>query len=229
MRSILFTIALTASAALLFETALPVATQAEPAQTGGVSGVVTIVKDGAPKADRSGITVYLENVPGPPPAAGPTRQIHQKYQTFAPGVMVVVKGTTVEFPNDDKVFHNVFSVSKTARFDLGLYKSGETKSVTFREAGVVDVYCNIHPQMVAKIKVLDNNHYAVTGADGSFKIKNVPPGTYPIVAWQAFGGEYRGEVTITAGGTATVSPTLTEGKPPVRHLRKDGTPYGRYK
>ena len=201
---------------------------AEAPAVGNVSGVVTVLVDDAPKANRSGVVVYLENVPGAPATSG-KREIRQKNLTFTPGLMVIVKGTTVEFPNDDKVFHNVFSVSKAARFDLGLYKSGESKSVTFREAGVVDVYCNIHPQMVTKIKVLDNGFYAVTGADGSFQIKNVPAGTYPIVAWPSHGQEARGEVTVTAGGAASFRPTLSEGSAPKRHLRKDGTPYGRYK
>jgi plastocyanin len=206
----------------------PRESRADAPAVGNVSGVVTILVDDAPKADRSGVVVYLENVPGAPAAAG-KREIRQKNLTFTPGLMVIVKGTTVEFPNDDKVFHNVFSVSKAARFDLGLYKSGDSKAVTFREAGVVDVYCNIHPHMVAKIKVLDNGFYAVTGADGSFQIKNVPAGTYPIVAWPSHGQEARGEVTVTAGGAASFRPTLSEGSAPKRHLRKDGTPYGRYK
>lgn len=195
--------------------------------TGAVTGTVTILLDGAPKANRSEVVVYLEGVPG---AARPeSRTIHQKDLTFSPGLMVVVKGSTVEFPNDDKVFHNVFSVSKSAKFDLGLYKSGTSKSVTFKEAGVIDVYCNIHPQMAAKIKVVDSSYYAVTGADGTFKIKNVPPGTYPIVAWQAYGSEYRGEVKVTSGDAAAAQISLVEGEAPQRHLRKDGTPYGRYK
>ncbi|HVK66637.1 MAG TPA: plastocyanin/azurin family copper-binding protein [Polyangium sp.] len=206
----------------------PRVSRAEAPAVGNVSGVVTVLVDDAPKGDRSGVVLSLENVPGPPAPAG-KREIRQKNLAFTPGLMVIVKGTTVEFPNDDKVFHNVFSVSKAARFDLGLYKSGESKSVTFREAGVVDVYCNIHPHMVTKIKVLDNGFYAVTGADGSFQIKNVPVGTYPVVAWQAHAPEVRGEVTVTAGGSATFKPTLTEGTASKRHLRKDGTPYGRYK
>jgi plastocyanin len=193
-----------------------------------VTGAVTITKDGSPKANRSGVAVYLENVPGPMPAPV-VREMRQKNLTFTPGLMVIVKGTTVEFPNDDKVFHNVFSVSKSTRFDLGLYKSGTTKAVTFKQAGVVDVYCNIHPQMIAKIKVLDTGYYAVTGADGSFRIKNVPPGTYPLVAWQAHGQEYRGEVKVTAGAATSVTLALVEGKATTAHLRKDGTPYGRYK
>jgi plastocyanin len=201
---------------------------ADPAGSGVVAGTVAVTLDGAPKPDRSGVAVYLENVPGgaPPPQ---TRQMHQLNLSFTPGVMVVTTGTTIEFPNDDKVFHNVFSVSSAARFDLGLYKSGISKSVTFKKPGVIDVYCNIHPQMAAKIKVLDTSYYALTGADGSFRIKGVPAGTYPVVAWQAKGDEYRGEVTVAAGGTAQLSISLVETRAPKRHLRKDGTPYGRYK
>jgi plastocyanin len=201
---------------------------AAPSPTGAVAGAVTILKDGEPKADRSWVAVYLENVPGTPPASKASA-IRQKDLTFLPGVLVVTVGSTVEFPNDDKVFHNVFSVSSAARFDLGLYKSGTKRTVTFKKPGVVDVYCNIHPQMAARIKVLDTAYYAVTGANGAFRIKDVPPGTYPVVAWQAHGEEHRGEVTVTPGGVATLAISLVEGKPPKRHLRKDGTPYGRYK
>ena len=202
-------------------------TGADPS-AGTVSGSVTITKDGSNKSDRSNVVVYVEGVPGDVHAAK-SQVIHQRELTFLPGILAIPVGTTVEFPNDDKVFHNVFSVSKGGKFDLGLYKSGTSKSVTFKEAGVIDVYCNIHPQMAAKIKVLDTSFYAVTGADGTFKIKNVPPGTYPIVAWQAVGGEYRGEVKVAPGGAADVQVALVEADAPQRHLRKDGTPYGRYK
>ena len=80
-----------------------------------------------------------------------------------------------------------------------------------------------------KIKVLDTSFYAVTGADGTFKIKNVPPGKYPIVGWQPYGQEYRGEVVVPPGATASTTISLVLGKGPKTHLRKDGTPYGRYK
>lgn len=201
---------------------------ANPAASGVVAGAVTILAGDAPKADRSGIAVYLEGVPGEAPAPV-VRKMHQQNLMFAPGVMIITTGTTIEFPNEDKVFHNVFSVSSAARFDLGLYKSGTSKSVTFDKPGVVDVYCNIHPQMAAKIKVIGTRYHAVTSADGSFRIKGVPAGTYPVVAWQAYGDDYRGEVTVAAGGTTSLSISLVEGKSPTRHLRKDGTPYGRYK
>jgi len=201
-------------------------------EAGSVTGKVTIRKDGKAKGDLSGAVVYLEVAGSEGDDASPAAQkstIRQKDLKFKPDVAVVTTGSTIEFPNDDKVFHNVFSVSSPAKFDLGLYKSGTSKSVTFTRAGVVDVYCNIHPDMVAKIKVLDTPYYAVSDADGSFTIAGVPPGTYPVVAWQARGAEWRGEVTVAAGKASSATITLDEGARAKRHLRKDGTPYGRYK
>jgi plastocyanin len=154
--------------------------------------------------------------------------IHQKNQTFRPDLVVVPKNSTVDFPNDDKIFHNVFSLSRAARFDLGLYKSGTTRSVQVRRAGVVDIYCNIHPNMVSQIKVVDTPYHAVTGADGRFRITGIPPGTYPVTAWVPYGEEWRGQVVIEPGKTARLELTVKAGQPPRRHLRKDGTPYGRY-
>jgi plastocyanin len=197
--------------------------------SGSVTGKVLLKNaDGEAKSDMSGIVVHLEGVPGDTPAPK-QNEIRQKDLTFIPDRMVVVKESTVEFPNDDKVFHNVFSLSRAARFDLGLYKSGTSKGVTFKKAGVVDVYCNIHPQMAAKILVVDSKHYATTAADGSFKIPNVPPGKYPVVAWQPWGDAWRGEVTVEPGKAASLSVSLVAGKKPQQHTRKDGTPYGRYK
>lgn len=197
---------------------------------GKVAGTVTVEKDGAPRKDRSGVVVYLEGITAPPPANDESKpRIKQFEQQFVPRLTVVPRGTTIEFPNEDKIFHNVFSVSAGAKFDLGLYKSGESKSVTFKRPGTVDVYCNIHPNMIAKVKVVDSPFYAVTGADGAFTIAGVPPGTYPVVAWLANGSPERAEVTVAEGATATVSFRLVEGKADASHLRKDGTPYGRYK
>ena len=198
--------------------------------SGAVRGTVSIDKDGSPKSDRSQVVVHLENVPGPPPElAKYRRSIRQQDQAFWPELTVVVKGATIDFPNEDRVFHNVFSLSEAAKFDLGLYKQGESKSITFRRTGVVDLYCNIHPEMIAKIKVVDTAHYAVTGEDGTFRLDGVPAGTYPIVAWQAHGEPFRGEVTITSGGKVSLDIKLVEQPHFKTHLRKDGTPYGRYK
>lgn len=201
------------------------------AAAGEVTGKVSLNKPGGGPADPSGIVVYLESVPAvpAPEAERPHPQVHQRELQFTPSLTVVVKGTTVDFPNDDKVFHNVFSFSEAAKFDLGLYKSGTSKSVTFRQPGVVSLYCNIHPDMISKIKVLDTSYYAVVGKDGAFRIAQVPPGSYPLVAWQSWGPEFRGQVTVGSAATAPVLIQLTAGQPEIRHLRKDGTPYGRYK
>ena len=154
--------------------------------------------------------------------------IHQRNQTFRPDLVVVPKNSTVDFPNDDKIFHNVFSLSRAARFDLGLYKSGSTRSVQLRRPGVVDIYCNIHPNMVSQIKVVDTPYHAVTGADGRFRITGVPAGSYPVTAWVPHGEEVRGQVVVEPGKTARLELSVEAGQPPRRHLRKDGTPYGRY-
>jgi len=196
--------------------------------TGAVAGAVVIkALDGQPKRARGGVVVSLDGVPGARPKPMRT-EMGQRDRQFEPSVLVVTRGSTVSFPNHDKIFHNVFSVSPAARFDLGLYKSGESKEVSFRRGGDVDVFCNIHPEMAARIRVVDTRFYAVTAPDGSFRIEGVPAGTYPVQAWYADGDGWKGEVTITAGGDAKVEPTVTESRRR-RHARKDGTPYGRYK
>jgi plastocyanin len=219
-----------AAACALSLCAIPGSSGGAKQRAGTVAGKLTLKKGGAARSSAGGIVVYVDGVPGAADAVAARKaRIEQKDLRFTPDLTVITVGSTVEFPNHDKIFHNVFSVSAPAKFDLGLYKSGTTKSVTFQRPGVVDVYCNIHPEMVAKIKVLDTPHHAVTGADGSFSIEGVPPGTYSIVAWQPYGAEHREEVTVQAGGTTSLAITLDEGSRPKRHLRKDGTPYGRYK
>ena len=204
-------------------------TAARAQAKGSLTGQVVVLRDGAPKADRSNVVVYLEGVPGPAPAPLQGKAIRQRNLAFEPRLLVVTRGSTVAFPNDDKVFHNVFSLSSASTFDLGLYKGGTSRSVTFGTQGVVDVFCNIHPDMTAKIKVLDTAHYVVTGPDGRFHLENLPPGRYPLVAWQAFGEPFRAQVAISAGNARAPEIILVEGAAPNRHLRKDGTPYGRYK
>jgi plastocyanin len=195
---------------------------------GAVAGHVSIKQaDGSAKNARGGVVVAI-NVPGAKPKPV-TAEMGQKDKQFDPQEVVVTRGSTVSFPNHDKIFHNVFSLSPAARFDLGLYKEGTSKSVEMKHAGEVDVYCNIHPEMVAKIKVLDTPYYAVTAPDGSFRIEGVPEGKYDVEAWHAHGDAWTGTVTIDGGKDATLDLTVTENEKSVAHTRKDGTPYGRYK
>ncbi len=164
----------------------------------------------------------LQDAPPPP------HTLRQVNKTFVPAVSAVLRGTEVQFPNNDMIFHNVFSLSKARRFDLGLYKRGTTRSITLTRSGVIDVYCNIHPDMAAKILVLENPYFAITRADGSFEIPGVPPGTYPYVAWHARGEPVRGELTVTAGATTRLALTSVATPQSNLHTRKDGAPYGRY-
>ena len=202
--------------------------RSKPSQ-GTVRGSVSVLVKGKPKADKKGVVIYLENVPGTPPKPKNNAVIRQREKQFDPPLTIVVKGTTIDFPNEDKIFHNVFSVSRPARFDLGLYKSGTAKSVEMKRTGTVDVYCNIHPEMIAKVKVLENAYYTITGSDGAFAIENVPPGEYPVVAWLPSGDEAKGTVVVKAGEVAQVKLEVTEVAKKDTHTRKDGTPYGRYK
>lgn len=121
------------------------------------------------------------------PALLPPRdhpRMAQKGVLFEPSVMAVVVGTTVDFPNLDPFFHNVFSFSKTKKFDLGRYPTGESESVTFDKPGLVKVFCEIHASMRAYVHVLATPYFAVAEQDGSFAIENVRPGTYTLHCWQ---------------------------------------------
>jgi plastocyanin len=203
---------------------LPARAHGAPA-TGKVTGTV-VVKG---RKDGAGILVYLEGVPGAPAALEVHAVVRQREKQFEPPVTIVVRGTTVDFPNDDKFFHNVFSVSRPARFDLGLYKSGATKSVEMKHAGTVDVYCNIHPNMVARVKVLENSFHTITDAQGRFRIAGVPPGEFGIVAWLPTGDQATGTITVNANQVVEVKLEVSATTRKESHLRKDGTPYGRYK
>ncbi len=153
-----------------------------------VSAVVYLV---SPKA--SGYT---------PPEEYP--QMIQRDQDFHPSVMAILVGTTVDFPNLDPVYHNVFSYSKAKKFDLGRYPKGKSKSVTFDNPGLIKVFCEIHPSMRAHILVLEQPHFAVTNPDGSYRIANVPPGVYTLRVWQENAPEFEQEVTVAADDSLVV-------------------------
>ncbi len=137
-------------------------------------------------------------------SARPRLVMDQRELTFVPHVLPILAGSTVEFPNSDPVYHNVFSFSKTKTFDLGRYPTGRTKAVTFNKPGLVKVYCDMHSQMNAFILVLANPYFTLTDEQGNYWIRDIPAGTYKVKAWFARLPEKTATVTIRAGETATL-------------------------
>ena len=129
--------------------------------------------------------LYLESAPS---LAFPDREtqratMDQRNETFVPHVLAITVGTTVDFPNSDNTYHNVFSLRGPRPFDLGRYAAGRSKSVRFDRPGIVRVFCEIHSHMSAFVLVFNHRYFAVTSADGRYQINRVPPGRYTLVAW----------------------------------------------
>jgi plastocyanin len=161
--------------------------------------------------DRRRSVVYFETAPqgafeGPewPPAS-----LDQRNQSFVPYVLAIPAGTTVQFPNNDRTYHNVFSLSKTKRFDLGRYPRGESRSVRFDHPGVVRVFCEIHSHMNAFILVFAHRYFATTDADGHYRIRDIPPGSYTVVVWNDGAERERRRVRVPEeGGSVELDVTV---------------------
>ena len=154
--------------------------------------------------------VYLDSAPALAfPDIEPQRAtLDQRNETFVPHLLAITVGTTVDFPNSDNTYHNVFSV-KAPRFDLGRYAAGRSKSVRFDRPGIVRVFCEIHAHMSAFILVFNHRYFAVTSADGRYQITRVPPGRYTLVAWNEGAiRESRGIVISDEGGPVEADFTL---------------------
>jgi len=162
---------------------------------GAVKGTVT-TSDHAPIAD-SVVMIEGPSVPAPPTA--PHLVMEQRHETFAPRVLAVPTGTTVDFPNHDPVLHNVFSASPAKKFDLGMYDPGETRSVTFDTPGVVRIGCNVHAKMEAFILVHPNPYVAMTDAHGGYTITGVPAGSYQVRVWHESLAERQIPVVVRDG------------------------------
>jgi plastocyanin len=139
-----------------------------------------------------------------------TLKVAQRAAVFSPHVLPVMAGTKVEWPNNDDIYHNVFSVSDAAQFDLGLYKGNPPdKSVVFDKPGRVDVFCSIHENMHCVVLVMANPYFAATDASGHYAITNVPPGTYKLKAWHERLPVDVQEITVPTNGEIKVDFTLT--------------------
>lgn len=202
-----------------------------------LSGVVAVQRMGKPKADASGILVYVVGFDQPPPTttAATRPKLGQRNKQFERRLMAITAGQEVDFPNSDKFFHNVFSLSKTRKFDLGQFEKGRSKMKRFPRKGIVEVYCNIHPSMSATIVVLPNRAYAMTDKTGAFSIGGVPPGSWTVYAYSRHAARPTRvtKVVVAPGKTTVVTGLrLNEDRIALTHKNKYGQVYkdpkGRY-
>ena len=174
----------------------------------GVADLGTPIPRDTPDKLRS--VVYLESAPRGAFDSndGGHAVMDQRNETFVPHVLAIMTGTTVDFPNSDKFYHNVFSLSKTRQFDLGRYAAGNSRPVRFDRAGIVRVFCDIHSHMNAYILVFSHPFFAMTDAEGRYRIENVPPGTYGVIAWNEGTNTDARPITVPDGGVAELDFTV---------------------
>jgi plastocyanin len=156
----------------------------------------------------------------------PRVKIAQNKKQFEPRIAVVSVGSTVDFPNYDRVFHNVFSLSKPRPFDLGLYRKGKSESVRFQQPGLIQIYCNIHPQMVAYLMVVDSRLHGAADERGQIRLSGVPPGLTNVEGWNVRGGMWSRDVTVRPGRTSNLAVELDISSwREASHLNKYGKEY----
>ncbi|MEL7059097.1 MAG: carboxypeptidase regulatory-like domain-containing protein [Acidobacteriota bacterium] len=202
---------------------------AEP-PSGSLPGAVRLLESGrdVTAAEARHTVVWLETataVESPEPTGQPLQMTTVRKQ-FLPRVLAAPVGSEVAFPNQDPILHNVFSVDRANRFDVGLYGSGESESTTFTSEGVVPVFCNVHHDMIGYVVVLDTPFYAAPGRDGSFRFDGVPPGPAKLTVWHERAKARTLNVTVPLIGSLTVDLEISKPRVP-RHRNKFGKPYSR--
>ena len=157
----------------------------------------------APESELQHVVVYVKDAPKT--AVTPTRaEIRQRNENFVPRVVAITVGSTVDFPNDDPIYHNVFSLSRTRTFDLGRFPRGKSRGERFDKPGVVKVFCQIHSHMSATVMVFDHPWFEIPDEQGTFDLSGVPPGMHSITAWHERLGDTTLQVRVEPGRPATV-------------------------
>ena len=226
---------------LLVAGAAPLLGQAVEPANGQVTAHVNLVQtdhSSRPFADKARVVIWLTSIDDPTPHLVSGKNDHryqmvQQNKRFEPSLLVVPVGTTVDFPNKDPWFHNVFSLYQGKRFDLGLYQAGSVHAVRFDKPGASYIFCNIHPQMSAVVLAVDSAYYGISDPEGRVAVTNVPAGRYRMHLWyqgssQKVLDNLQREVTVTAGkhdlGTVQV---LANAPSQVAHKNKYGQDYDR--
>jgi len=173
--------------------------------------------------------VWLEPLSARAPKMVPGKfQMVTSGKMLLPHVLAIPVGSIVEFPNNDPISHNLFSLSSNNPFDLGLYRRGAGKAQRFDNPGLVNVYCNVHPNMSAVIQVMATPYYAFANAAGEYTLPAVPPGRYRLTAWNEQGGQIETPIEVTPAGMVNGTVALMLDSRNYRltqHLNKVGKPY----
>jgi plastocyanin len=204
---------------------LPAAGHAVPAY-GRITGIVHLVAPGGTPlrsgaypsrqvnhktpdaAEIANVVLFVKDAPFETDLPATRSTIAQRDEAFVPRVTAITRGSAIEFPNFDPYFHNVFSLSRGASFDLGRFRRGDKRERSFTRAGVIKVYCHIHSEMSATILVFDHRLYTKPGANGTFSLDAVPAGTYRLSAWHERIGETTKTVQVAGGDSASVEFSL---------------------
>ena len=179
-------------------------------QAGEIKGKVTVQRI----RSAENIVVYVDTIPGKDFTASEKHAVEdQKHMAFSPHVLVVLKGTTVDFLNSDPVGHNVYwpniSGNKKLAHNLGTWPQGQTKSFTFNDVGAAPLLCNVHPEMAGYVVVVPTPYFATTNNQGEFEVKDVPPGSYTLKTWSEEGKPSTQSVTVS-GDSTTVNITVSK-------------------
>jgi plastocyanin len=202
----------------------------------GVNGEAVVMAPGAPaiEKDASRVVVWLVPLDAAQPLRAterPRYRLLQRNKKFEPGLLVVPVGSVVDFPNADPWFHNVFSLYRGKRFDLGLYQAGAQRSVRFDRIGPSYLFCNIHPEMTGVVLAIDSEFFGVTDKNGRYSIPGVAPGKYALHVWyenatpESLQALQR-QVTIESANQILPPVSVKAVKPaPAEHKNKYGQDY----